>query len=257
MAHAPTRVTNRPAWVDLATKDAGAARDFYGKLFGWKTEVNPDPKYGGYGRAKIGGEDAAGIGPVQSPEQPTTWSFYIGTDDAAALGRQVEAAGGKVITPAFDVGEFGKMAVFQDPAGAYISAWQPTSMGGFRTQGSNGFGWAELNARGIDRDVPFYQKVFGWQTKKTPDSSGGEYIEFQVDGQSVAGGAEMSPQAPQNLPSHWLVYFNVDDVAASHRKALDLGARTMTPPQTYEGGEFAILTDPQGATFGLFKSDRR
>ena len=64
------------------------------------------------------------------------------------------------------------MAVFQDPTGAFISAWQATRMGGFQTEGANAFGWAELNARGVEAALPFYETVFGWTPKTTgaPDS---------------------------------------------------------------------------------------
>ena len=48
MADVATQTRNKPAWVDLATKDADAARSFYAKVFGWQIEVNPDPQYGGY-----------------------------------------------------------------------------------------------------------------------------------------------------------------------------------------------------------------
>src|SRR5262245_26347377 len=70
MTNAATAIANKPAWVDLGTKDAAGARDFYSKLFGWDIHVSPDPQYGGYGRALLGGKDAAGIGPAMSPEQP-------------------------------------------------------------------------------------------------------------------------------------------------------------------------------------------
>ena len=89
-------VVGMPVWVDLAANDAGAARAYYEKLFGWKVEVNPDPQYGGYGMAKVDGKDTAGIGPKQDPQQPSVWQLYIGTDDAAATAKKVEAAGGKV-----------------------------------------------------------------------------------------------------------------------------------------------------------------
>jgi len=128
MAEAKTAVANKPAWVDLSTSDAPAAREFYSKLFGWKVEVNPDPQYGGYGMANVGGKQVAGIGPQMSPEAPTAWSVYIGTDDADDLAKKVQTAGGKVIAPPFDVGDQGRMAVFQDPTGAFISAWQPRAM---------------------------------------------------------------------------------------------------------------------------------
>jgi predicted enzyme related to lactoylglutathione lyase len=246
----------KPVWIDLATKDSKKAQDFYGNLFGWRVEVNPDPQYGGYGLAKQGGKDVAGIGPTQSAEQPTAWSLYVGTTDLDELSRRVESAGGKVISPAFDVGDQGRMAVFQDPAGAYISAWESTRMTGFQTRGANTFGWAELNARGLDNDIPFYERAFGWRTTRSPMPSGPDYAEFEVDGESIAGGTELNPQVPAGTPSHWLVYFNVDDVKSANDKAIQLGARQMVPPQAYPGGEFSILTDPQGAAFGLYKSSR-
>ena len=58
---------NKPSWVDLSSADAGSSREFYGKLFGWDVEVNPDPQYGGYALARIDGQDAAGIGPRWTP----------------------------------------------------------------------------------------------------------------------------------------------------------------------------------------------
>ncbi len=57
---------NRARWVDLASSDAAASRDFYAKLFGWEIEVDPDPQYGGYALARIDGRDVAGIGPKMS-----------------------------------------------------------------------------------------------------------------------------------------------------------------------------------------------
>jgi predicted enzyme related to lactoylglutathione lyase len=248
--------TNKPVWVDLASSDPEGSRRFYEELFGWKVDVNSDPQYGGYGLARLDGKDAAGIGPTQSPDQPTAWSFYIGTDDAERAARQVEEAGGKVVSPAFDVGDQGRMAVFQDPSGAYVSVWQLIKMTGFQAEGWNTFGWAELNARGLDRVLPFYEKVFGWTAKRSPMPGGPDYVEFQVGGDSVAGATEMNPNIPTDTPSHWLVYFRADDVRATFQKAVDLGAREMLAPEEYPGGTFAIVIDPQGAPFGLFKSDR-
>jgi len=53
-----TKIAHRPAWVDLSSADTAGSRDFYSKLFGWQIDVNPDPKYGGYGRATVHGRDA-------------------------------------------------------------------------------------------------------------------------------------------------------------------------------------------------------
>jgi len=147
------------------------------------------------------------------------------------------------------------MAVFQDPTGAFIAAWQPLAMGGFVTGAPSSFGWAELSARGIDKAIPFYQTVFGWGHKTNDMGEGAPaYTEFQLNGESIAGGMEMNPMVPAQVPSYWMPYFLAEDVDASAAAAKELGAQEMVPPMDFPGGRFAILTDPQGATFGVLKT---
>jgi predicted enzyme related to lactoylglutathione lyase len=45
-------------------------------------------------------------------------------------------------------------------------------------------------------------------------------------------------------------------VDKQHKKAVDLGAKEMVPPSDFPGGRFSILSDPQGAMFGLLSSDQ-
>lgn len=155
MAEAKIAIANKPAWVELSSTDPAASREFYSKLFGWTIDVSPDPQYGGYGMAKIEGEDVAGIAPQQMPGGPSAWMVYIGAENAEEMAKRVQAAGGTVVAPPLTVGDQGTMAVFQDPTGAFISAWQANQMRNWRSGGPNAFGWAELNARGIDKARPF------------------------------------------------------------------------------------------------------
>jgi uncharacterized protein len=255
MAQTMAPAINKPAWIDLSSADPAASREFYSRLLGWSVEVNPDPQYGGYALAKVGGKDVAGIGPKMMAEAPTAWSIYIGTRDVKDLAARVTAAGGKVIVEAMPVGDQGVMAVFADPSGAIISAWQPGQMAGFAPGTPNGYGWAELNSRGLDKTLPFYRAVFGWGHKASPMGEGQpDYTEFLLGQESIAGGMEMNPMVPAAVPSYWMVYFEVGDVDASYRKALDAGAREMVSPIDFPGGRFAIVSDPQGAVFGLLKS---
>lgn len=254
----PGKLTNKPAWIDLASHDQAASRDFYSKLFGWEMDVSTDPQYGGYAEARLGDRTVAGIGGKQDPSNPTAWAVYIGTNDADALGREVANAGGTVVAPAFDIGDLGRMAVFTDPSGAYICAWQGERQSKFLTDVPNAFSWAELNARGVESAIPFYEEVFGW-THKTSDMGEGQppYNEFQLDGQSIAGAWEMNPMVPAGVPSYWQVYFDVEDVDTAFGKALELGATEMLAPQDFPGGRFAIVMDPQGASIGLLKTAPR
>jgi predicted enzyme related to lactoylglutathione lyase len=243
---------NKPIWVDLSSSDPAGSREFYSKVFGWQVEINADPQYGGYGVALVGGQRVAGIGPKMMPEAPTAWSVYIGTLDVDELAKKVQAAGGKIIAPPMSVGDQGRMAVFGDPSGAFISAWQPISMAGFADGAPNTFAWAELNARGVEKAISFYSAAFGWTATTIPMGEGQPpYTRFTLRDGMVAGAMEMNPMVPASVPSYWMVYFAVADVEASFRKAMAAGAREMLAPQDFPGGRFAILSDPQGATFGL------
>jgi uncharacterized protein len=257
MAESVAAAVNKPVWVDLASSDPLASQKFYAALFGWKIEVDPDPQYGGYAVAKIDGKDVAGIGGKMAPDAPDAWSVYIGAADADAVVKKVQEAGGSVVAPPMVIGNQGRMAVFTDPAGAVISIWQPEQMMGFLTDVPGTFAWAELNARGLDKDTNFYHEVFDWHTHVSPmgDQPGAPmYTEFQIDGTSVAGGMEMLPMVPAEMPSYWLAYFAVADVDAVQRKAIELGARELLAPQDFAGGRFGIVSDPQGAAFGLLKT---
>lgn len=258
MADAKTFVVNAPVWIDLSSTDPAAARNFYAKLFGWKAEPEKDPNAGGYAIARLDGKDVAGIGGTQDPNGPSAWMVYIGSRDADATAKKIEAEGGKIVAPPFDVMDVGRMAVFQDPSGAFISLWQPKSMNGFDVMRQSGaYSWAELNSRGIDKAKPFYKKVFGWGEKVSPMGEGQpDYTEFKLGDESIGGGMEMNSMVPKEVPSYWMVYFGATDVDKSHQKAVSLGAQEMVPPQDFPGGRFSILSDPQGAMFGLLSSDR-
>jgi predicted enzyme related to lactoylglutathione lyase len=247
---------NRPVWIDLASSDPAASRDFYAGLFGWSVEVNPDPQYGGYALGRLGGKDVAGIGPKMMPQAPTAWTVYIGTNDLVAFAARAVAAGATIVAPPMQIGDQGSMAVVQDPSGAVLGVWQAAAMSGFGTDAPGSFRWAELNARGIDKALPFYRAVLGWEAASLPMGDAAPYIEFRVGEERVAGGMEMNPMVPAEIPSYWMVYFSVDDVDVSFAKALNDGAHELLAPMDFPGGRFAILSDPQGAVFGLHRITR-
>ena len=199
----------------------------------------------------LDGQCVACIRTRQSPGEPSAWALYIGTADAVAVGGRGAGAGGSIVAPTFDVGDQGRMSVFQDPVSAFISVWQPRAMSGFESGSVGAYAWAELNARGLERAIPFYEQVFGWSHRTSPMGEGQpDYTEFLLDDRSIAGAWEMNPMVPAEVPSYWLVYFAVDDVDASDRAVRDAGGREIVAPQDFPGGRFAIVADPEGASFG-------
>ena len=241
------------SWVDIGT-DVEAAKRFYCSLFGWEAaDAGPAEETGGYGFFMKGDRMVAGYGPQQNPGPPT-WSTYFAVGDAEVAAKSIQEAGGTTIVPPMDVMSAGRMAVFQDPGGAFFSVWQPGEHTGSQViRESGAMSWVEMNARDIDTALRFYPAVFGW----TVESHEGDmpYHEFHLGSDSVGGMLPMPPQVPAEVPSHWLVYFGSDDVDASAKKVTELGGMVAAGPMDFPGGRFAVVMDPQGAAFGLMKND--
>ena len=58
-----------PCWVDLAVADVDAAKEFYGAVLNW-TYIDTGEAFGHYQICRRDDHAAAGIEPLQSPDQP-------------------------------------------------------------------------------------------------------------------------------------------------------------------------------------------
>jgi hypothetical protein len=245
-SHAP----GTPSWIDLGAPDVDAAAEYYSSLFGWTFEDLGD-EAGGYRMARIGGKDVAGLGPAQAPGPPY-WTTYVTTDDVEATTAKVEKAGGAVVVPPMDVMEAGRMAVYQDAEGAFVSAWQPGRSIGAEVVNEHGaLCWNELNTRDLGKAKAFYGDVFGWEAN---DSEA--YTEWQLGGRVIGGAMAMGENFPPEVPPNWLVYFAVDDVDATAAKAAELGGTVIAGPITVDVGTFVVLADPQGAVSAVIQLDQ-
>src|SRR5919197_2424863 len=119
------------SWADVTTTDQEAAKAFYTGLFGWEIEDVPVGEGVFYSMARVGGRDVAAISP-QPPQQrdagvPPVWNSYITVESADAAAERAAELGATVHAPPFDVMDAGRMAVIQDPQGAFFMVWQPKS----------------------------------------------------------------------------------------------------------------------------------
>ena len=111
--------------------------------------------------------------------------------------------------------------------------------------------WNEVLTSDAPAAVKFYTELCGWSTETMDMGPAGTYTLFTKDGTHI-GGCMAKPADCDE--SQWLNYIAVDDVDASAKKAKSLGGTICMEPQDIPNiGRFAVITDPTGAAFGLFK----
>jgi len=111
------------------------------------------------------------------------------------------------------------------------------------------FVWHELLTNDTAGAAAFYPKVLPWRT--APSSMPGYTI--WMAGQTQIGGLMALPSEAGSTPPHWLVYVGTPNVDSTCSQAQGLGARIVKPPADIPNvGRFAVLSDPQGATFAVF-----
>lgn len=247
--------------MELATTDQAAAKEFYTALFGWTVEDYPIGAEEKYSMFRLNGRDAA-AGYTMRKEQraqgtPPNWMVYIASNNVDATAMKASQEGGAVLQPAFDVMDAGRMAVLRDPTGAVFSVWQANQNPGIGVaHETNSFTWADLMTPNPDRASKFYASVFGWKLSPGEQDYSSGYLHIH-NGGDVIGGVPPSVYLDPNTPAHWLLYFTVADVAAAESKVGSLGGRILMPARHLEGvGTWAIVSDPQGAVFAVFKTDR-
>jgi hypothetical protein len=111
------------------------------------------------------------------------------------------------------------------------------------------FVWHELLTNDTAGAAAFYPKVVPWRT--APSSMPGYTI--WMAGQTQIGGLQALPAEGGATPPHWLIYVGTPNVDSTCSQAQGLGARIVKPPGDIPNvGRFAVLSDPQGATFAVF-----
>jgi uncharacterized protein len=246
-----------PSWVDLGTTDVADAKRFYTGLFGWEYGDMPTDQEGmDYTIFTKNGKVVAGAGPLPSnmAGMPPFWNSYINVIDVDATVAKVTAAGGKVIMPAMDVMDQGRMAFVTDSTGAAIGFWQPGVHKGAQIVNEHGaLVWNELMTDDIAAAKAFYAASLGWTAETSPMEGGPEYTSFKVGEHYVAGMMAKTPD--MQFPNYWNVYFAVDDVDAAAR-VTSLGGSLMSPPFDTPVGRMAVASDPQGAFFSIIKMNQ-
>src|SRR5713101_6921588 len=133
---------------------------------------------------------------------------------------------------------------------------RPINMGEAVMAGKqSSFVWYELMSSDVAAAKAFYTSVVGWKTQDMP-MPGMTYTLLSV-GDTQVGGMMTLPTDAVNAGMRpcWTSYIEVDDVDGAASKVRSLGGKIYAPPTDIPNvGRFAVVADPQGASFNLFDS---
>ncbi|MCF1426469.1 MAG: VOC family protein [Shewanella sp.] len=241
-----------PCWIELAATDARQAKAFYTSLFGWTLTDIPLPE-GAYTMYSVDAQNQGAIYAVteQMDFVVPGWNIYFAVTDINKTLQQIRKAGGLVRTGPHQLGVAGHMAMVSDVEGASFCLWQAGNHSGAASFGElNTLCWVELACRNPVQALEFYQQSLGWQSRRL-EVEGHVYTELEKDSLAFGGMLQMTDEW-DDINSHWMPYFRVEDVDLTVARAQELGGEICMPTTEIGGvGRFAVLNDPQGAAFSV------
>ena len=121
-------------------------------------------------------------------------------------------------------------------------------------QAASHFVWDELMTSDAQAAEAFYRQVIGW---KTADAGmpGMAYTLLSAGETAIAGLMKMPQEAcDAGAKPGWVGYVAVGDVDAAAQRLQQAGGKIFKPAEDIPGvGRFAVVADPDGASFCLFK----
>lgn len=109
------------AHIEIPAKDRAAAAQFYKDVFGWESEhMNEPSPYTMFSTGNVGG----GFPDVDEHNPVGGVILYLESTDIDADSALIEKHGGKMLAPAFPVGNMGWIRYFEDPTGNKLALWK-------------------------------------------------------------------------------------------------------------------------------------
>jgi len=241
-------------WADVAVPDTAQAKVFYTGLFGWEVIETPGDSMP-YTMFALDGELVAGMCELRQEDidagPPPMWSSYIIVDDADDVATRAKNLGATLIMDPMEIPDAGKMFFAIDPVGAAIGFWQPGQHPGagiFNVPGA--MSWNELGCRDVEAAKAFYTELLGWRID-VQEHNGFTYTVVTVGDRPNGGIYDVTGILPEGIPAHWFVWCTVDGTDEAVERAVSLGATIQRDPWDTMFGRMAVISDPQGPTFGV------
>ena len=242
-------------WAEVAVPDTDQGRDFYTGLFGWEALESPARDSMPYTMFALDGQMVAGMGQLRREDieagRPPVWSSYVLVDDADDVAARAKDLGATLTLEPMEIPDAGKMFFAIDPIGAAIGFWQPgqhRGAGVFNVPGA--MSWNELACRDVETAKTFYTKLLGWgiDIQQHDDFT---YTVVTINERRIGGMYDMTGMLPDGIPAHWFVWFAVGETDEAAERARSLGGTIQRSPWDSQFGRMAVISDPQGPTFGI------
>ena len=217
----------RFVWRDLMARDVGAAKKFYGDLFGWRFE---DAKRGGrpYVLARSGTTLVAGIVDIRATPRPdrsgsVTWRSPTSTRAWPRCARTAARSSSSLAicrphaSPSWPIRKV-RRSDSRNSSATYLDPATPTQ---------NQFFWQEYLARDAAQALTFYKSLAGYDESITEARLG---IEYHVLSKTRArAGLFQLPATSVGVEPNWLPYVLINDPSALAARVASLGGRVILP----------------------------
>ncbi|HJU75831.1 MAG TPA: VOC family protein [Gemmatimonadaceae bacterium] len=122
------------------------------------------------------------------------------------------------------------------------------------TEPKGRFVWYDLMTTDQEKAIDFYSEVVGWTTEDFPGAPTRYAMWKSPEGANVGGSTQLPADVVQKgVPPHWIGYIATPNVDNTVQEAVKLGAKVLVQPADIPTvGRYAVLEDPQGATFAVF-----
>lgn len=236
--------------LSIMSDDLPRARAFYERVFGWTFAPGGPPDFLLMTGAGIGG--ALTLRHTQGGRELDGLELTFAVDDIRSVSRAVEAGGGTILLPEYDLGGVGRMIAFADSEGNTAKACQyERDWASPPRDGAGAFRHFSINADDVARARAFYERIFGWTFTPwgPPDF-------FQVEG--LGPGYSGSLQGRRSIGGHVMpgieITLGVEDLKATQAAIAAHGGAAITPPFHIGGvGELIYFRDTEGSIAGAMQ----
>jgi uncharacterized protein len=239
-----------PRHLSIMSDDLRRARGFYERVFSWTFKPGGPPDFLLMTGAGIGG--ALGMRHTQSGRALDGLNVTFAVDDIRAVNKAVEAGGGTILMPEYDLSGVGRMIAFADTEGNIAKACQYERVWTSPPRDGAGlFRHFSINADDIPRARAFYERIFGWTFAPwgPPDF-------FQVTG--LDAGYSGALQARRTIAGHVMpgieITIGVEDLKVTQAAIGENGGAAITAPFRISGvGELIYFRDTEGSIVGAMQ----